>query len=81
MPDDGVIALIARLAKLETAGFSDVLDEMGYPSQVLASDLRPLDAERRLAGIAFCVPAKTASSRRRPHRPNSSSARTSSNGR
>src|SRR4051812_1652064 len=47
--------LIARLAKLETAGFSDVLDEMGYPNQVLASDLRPLDPERRLAGIAFCV--------------------------
>jgi len=32
-----------------------VLDEMGYPNQVLASDLRPLDPERRLAGIAFCV--------------------------
>jgi regulator of RNase E activity RraA len=55
MPDDAEIALIARLAKLETAGFSDVLDEMGYPNQVLASDLRPLDPERRLAGIAFCV--------------------------
>ena len=55
MPDDAEIALIARLATLETAGFSDVLDEMGYPSQVLASDLRPLDAERRLAGIALCV--------------------------
>lgn len=55
MPDDAEIALIARLAKLETAGFSDVLDEMGYPAQVLASDLRPLDAERRLAGIALCV--------------------------
>jgi regulator of RNase E activity RraA len=55
MPDDAEIALIARLAKLETAGFSDVLDEMGYPGQVLASDLRPLDAERRLAGIALCV--------------------------
>jgi regulator of RNase E activity RraA len=55
MPDDAEIALIARLAKLETAGFSDVLDEMGYPNQVLASELRPLDAERRLAGVAFCV--------------------------
>jgi regulator of RNase E activity RraA len=55
MPDDAEIALIARLAKLETAGFSDVLDEMGYPNQVLASDLRPLDPERRLAGIAFSV--------------------------
>ena len=55
MPDDAEIALIARLAKLEAAGFSDVLDEMGYPGQVLASDLRPLDAERRLAGIALCV--------------------------
>ena len=28
---------------------------MGYSNQVLTSDLRPLDNERRLAGIAFCV--------------------------
>ena len=48
-------ALIERLAALETAGLSDVLDEMGFANQVLASDLRPLDAERRLAGVAFCV--------------------------
>jgi len=55
MPADAEIALIERLAQLETAGFSDVLDEMGYSNQVLASDLRPLDNEQRLAGIAFCV--------------------------
>ena len=55
MPPDADIALIERLAKLETAGLSDVLDEMGYSNQVLASSLRPLDNERRLAGIAFCV--------------------------
>jgi regulator of RNase E activity RraA len=55
MPDDAALALITRLARLETAGFSDVLDEMGYPEQVLASDLRPLDPERRLAGMALCV--------------------------
>ena len=55
MPDDAAMAFIARLAKLETAGFSDVLDEMGFPNQVLASEFRPLDADRRLAGVAFCV--------------------------
>lgn len=53
--DDERNALISRLAKLETAGFSDVLDEMGYPNQVLASTLRPLDPESRLAGAALCV--------------------------
>ncbi len=55
MPADTDIAWIERLSKLETAGMSDVLDEMGYSSQVLTSDLRPLDGERRLAGIALCV--------------------------
>jgi len=29
MPADAEIALIERLAQLETAGFSDLLDEMG----------------------------------------------------
>jgi len=48
-------ALIERLERLETAGLSDVLDEMGFANQVLASDLRPLDTGRRLAGVAFCV--------------------------
>lgn len=48
-------ALIARLAKLETAGFTDVLDEMGYPGQVLASNIRPLDPTKRMAGIAMCA--------------------------
>ena len=47
--------LIARLAKLESAGFSDVLDEMGYPNQVLAREMRPLDHATRMAGAALCV--------------------------
>jgi regulator of RNase E activity RraA len=55
MSDEERNALILRLAKLETAGFSDVLDEMGYPNQVLASTLRPLDPGSRMAGSAFCV--------------------------
>jgi 4-hydroxy-4-methyl-2-oxoglutarate aldolase len=55
MSEDDRNALISRLARLETAGFSDVLDEMGYPNQVLASDLRPLDPHSRMAGIALCV--------------------------
>ena len=52
--DDGS-ELVTRLMKLETAGFSDVLDEMGYPNQVLASDIRPLDPDVRMAGMALCV--------------------------
>ena len=55
MTDDDRNGLISRLAKLETAGFSDVLDEMGYPNQVLASDIRPLDPGSRMAGIALCI--------------------------
>jgi 4-hydroxy-4-methyl-2-oxoglutarate aldolase len=55
MSEDERDALISRLAQLETAGFSDVLDEMGYPNQVLASTLRPLDPERRMAGVALCI--------------------------
>ena len=47
--------LTARLANLETAGMSDVLDEMGYPNQVLASDIRPLDSTQRMAGVALPV--------------------------
>jgi regulator of RNase E activity RraA len=55
MSEDDRNALVSRLAKLETAGFSDVLDEMGYPNQALASELRPLDAGSRVAGIALCA--------------------------
>lgn len=47
--------LTARLANLETAGMSDVLDEMGYPNQVLASEIRPLDPAQRMAGVALPV--------------------------
>ena len=47
--------LTQRLAKLETAIVSDVLDEAGLPNQILVRDLRPIDPELRLAGEAFCV--------------------------
>jgi len=55
MPEEDRSELISRLAALETAGLSDVLDEMGYPNQVLASDVRPIDPASRLAGLALCV--------------------------
>jgi regulator of RNase E activity RraA len=55
MIDNERNALIARLAKLETAGMSDVLDEMGCPNQVLGSDIRPLDPAQRMAGVALCI--------------------------
>lgn len=55
MADDKV----ARLAKLETAVVSDVLDEMGYPGQVLSPALKPLDPTRRMAGRALCARGET----------------------
>ncbi len=50
-PDD----LLARLAKLETGQVSDVLDEAGFPVHALSSDLAPLAAGQRFAGLAVCA--------------------------
>ena len=78
MTDNERNELTARLAKLETAGLSDVLDEMGYPNQVLASDIRPLDPARRMAGAALCIRGENRSSRSLPRLRTSRSARTNS---
>lgn len=51
--DDAV--LLRALAPLETSALSDVLDGLGYPQQVLATQLRPLGAGGRLVGRAACA--------------------------
>ena len=44
-----------RYKKLYSGVIYDVLEEMGYPNQALAPDLRPLDPDCVLAGPAFTV--------------------------
>lgn len=53
--DYEVEALRARLAALECAVLSDVLDEAGFPAQVLGNGLGALVPGRSFAGQAVCV--------------------------
>lgn len=48
-------AQIDRLALLRTAVVSDCLDRMGFRNQAMASRIRPLFPEARLAGYAMTV--------------------------
>lgn len=48
-------ALIGRLARLRTAVVSDCLDRAGVRNQAMASRIRPLFPEARLAGYAMTV--------------------------
>jgi len=43
------------LSQLETSALSDVLDALGYPSQVLAAGIVSLTRPHRMAGRASCV--------------------------
>jgi regulator of RNase E activity RraA len=47
---DTTTALRERLLALDTSIVSDVLDEAGYPDQVVSDALKPLDASGKLAG-------------------------------
>lgn len=47
--------LIARLAALDTGQVSDVLDEAGFPDQVLSAGILPLAPGKRLCGPAACA--------------------------
>lgn len=47
--------LRARFAKLYGGAIYDVLDEMGYPYQALATDLAPLEPGSFVAGPAFTI--------------------------
>jgi 4-hydroxy-4-methyl-2-oxoglutarate aldolase len=44
-----------RLRGLSTALVGDVLDELGYSNQILASEIRAIVPGLKLAGPAFCV--------------------------
>lgn len=46
---------VERLERLYTGAVADVMDEMGYRHQSLPQDIRPLEAGRSLAGVAFTV--------------------------
>lgn len=48
-------ALLAGLAELESGQLSDVLDEAGFPDQVLSSAILPLMPGQRLCGPAACA--------------------------
>ena len=50
-----VSTLRERLLSLDTSVVSDVLDEAGYPNQVVQDVLKPLDTSRKLAGQAITV--------------------------
>ena len=55
MTDEIAAALRERLLALESSVVSDVLDEAGYPNQVVLDALKPLNASTRLAGQALTV--------------------------
>ncbi len=48
-----------RLLTLYTPLISDVLDDKGYPNQVLDPGLRPINSEVKLAGPAFTFKSKS----------------------
>jgi 4-hydroxy-4-methyl-2-oxoglutarate aldolase len=47
--------LTARLAQLQSCVVADVLDEMGFRDQVLATEIRALSPTMKVAGPAFCI--------------------------
>ena len=47
--------LAQSLPRLETSALSDVLDALGFPSQVLAEGIMSLTRPHRMAGRASCV--------------------------
>ncbi len=51
--EPSILEIIERFGKLYTGLVYDVLDEMGLPHQALASDIRPMRPDMRLAGPAF----------------------------
>jgi regulator of RNase E activity RraA len=52
--DGETAAFSRRLKKLSSSLISDVLDECGYPQQVLSSKITPLARDMRMAGPALC---------------------------
>lgn len=50
-----ITQLIERYSQLYSGAIYDVLDEMGYPHQVLAVDIKPIRADMVLSGPAFTI--------------------------
>lgn len=48
-------AWLSALTQIDTAVIADVLDECGYPNQVISRKLRPNVSGKRFAGYAACV--------------------------
>lgn len=46
---------VGRLSQLYTGAVADVMDEMGYRTQSLPQEIRPLEGGQTLAGVAFTV--------------------------
>lgn len=66
-----VSELIERYRKTYSGAVYDVLDEMGYPHQALAHDLKPVDPRSIIAGPAFTmkgIPEPTGDERLRARR-------------
>lgn len=57
--------LTDRYERLSSPVVFDILDQMGYPNQALACDIRPLDPTMAVAGPVFTVAGETV----RPDRP------------
>lgn len=53
--DEAADAIRTRFSRLYGGAIYDVLDEMGYPNQVLATDLKPLESDSVIAGPAFTI--------------------------
>jgi len=49
------IDLSDRLRRLYSGALTDIMDDMGYRTQTLPLDIRPLDPRRKVAGPAFTV--------------------------
>ena len=61
-PDFNVEDVCQRFSVIYTGAISDVLDEMGYPNQVLPAEIQGLTADSRLAGLAMPVEGQATTS-------------------
>lgn len=50
-----------KLLKLESSVVVDVLDELGYPHQVISIEIRAISPKMKMAGPAFCIKGRSAS--------------------
>ncbi len=55
MTDERIAQNVGRLAKLYTGAVADVMDDLGFRTQALPREMRPLEQDQVLAGVAFTV--------------------------